>query len=150
MGGSCRGLNLQTSDTVIIYDPDPNPKSEEQAIARAHRIGQTREVRVFHMESVVHPSYSWDLEGGIAPEVSPGSYKNSVETIVRNEIQQQKIEMASEIIDAGRFDMNTTNDERKQTLEKLLARTPAELELFNRMDREMDWPVEAGSEPVEA
>merc|ERR1712078_206297 len=24
-----RGLNLQTSDTVIIYDPDPNPKSEE-------------------------------------------------------------------------------------------------------------------------
>ena len=25
-----RGLNLQTSDTVIIYDPDPNPKNEEQ------------------------------------------------------------------------------------------------------------------------
>ena len=95
-----------------------------------------------------------------------------METIVHNEIQQQKIEMASEIIDAGRFDMNTTNDERKQTLEKLLddydqhedttnhvpslvelnellARTPEELELFNRMDREMDWPVEAGSEPVE-
>ena len=28
----------------IIYDPDPNPKNEEQAIARSHRIGQTREV----------------------------------------------------------------------------------------------------------
>jgi SWI/SNF-related matrix-associated actin-dependent regulator of chromatin subfamily A protein 2/4 len=41
-----RGLNLQTSDTVIIYDPDPNPKNEEQAIARSHRIGQTKEVRV--------------------------------------------------------------------------------------------------------
>jgi SWI/SNF-related matrix-associated actin-dependent regulator of chromatin subfamily A protein 2/4 len=40
-----RGLNLQTSDTVIIYDPDPNPKNEEQAIARSHRIGQTKEVR---------------------------------------------------------------------------------------------------------
>ena len=168
-----RGLNLQTSDTVIIYDPDPNPKSEEQAIARAHRIGQTREVRVFHMESVVHPSYSWDLEGGMAPEVSPGAYKNSVETIVRTEIQQKKIEMANEIIDAGRFDMNTTNDERKQTLEKLLdeydqdegttnhvpsqvelnellARTPEEIRLFNRMDSEMDWPVEGGAcEPVE-
>ncbi len=38
-----RGLNLQTSDTVVIYDPDPNPKNEEQAIARAHRIGQTKE-----------------------------------------------------------------------------------------------------------
>lgn len=168
-----RGLNLQTSDTVIIYDPDPNPKSEEQAIARAHRIGQTREVRVFHMESVVHPSYSWDLEGGMAPEVSPGAYKNSVETIVRTEIQQKKIEMANEIIDAGRFDMNTTNDERKQTLEKLLdeydqdegttnhvpsqvelnellARTPEEIRLFNSMDSEREWPVEVGAcEPVE-
>lgn len=41
-----RGLNLQTSDTVIIYDPDPNPKNEEQAIARSHRIGQTKEVSV--------------------------------------------------------------------------------------------------------
>lgn len=40
-----RGLNLQTADTVIIYDPDPNPKNEEQAIARSHRIGQTKEVR---------------------------------------------------------------------------------------------------------
>lgn len=34
-----RGLNLQSADTVIVYDPDPNPKNEEQAIARAHRIG---------------------------------------------------------------------------------------------------------------
>lgn len=25
-----RGLNLQSADTVIIYDPDPNPKNEEQ------------------------------------------------------------------------------------------------------------------------
>ena len=47
-----RGLNLQTADTVIIYDPDPNPKNEEQAIARSHRIGQTKEVRVFHFEAV--------------------------------------------------------------------------------------------------
>jgi SWI/SNF-related matrix-associated actin-dependent regulator of chromatin subfamily A protein 2/4 len=39
-----RGLNLQTADTVIIYDPDANPKNEEQAIARSHRIGQTKEV----------------------------------------------------------------------------------------------------------
>jgi SWI/SNF-related matrix-associated actin-dependent regulator of chromatin subfamily A protein 2/4 len=29
---------------VVIYDPDPNPKNEEQAIARSHRIGQKKEV----------------------------------------------------------------------------------------------------------
>ena len=47
-----RGLNLQSADTVVIYDPDPNPKNEEQAIARSHRIGQKREVRVVHLEAV--------------------------------------------------------------------------------------------------
>lgn len=41
-----RGLNLQTADTVVIYDPDANPKNEEQAIARSHRIGQKKEVRL--------------------------------------------------------------------------------------------------------
>lgn len=51
-----RGLNLQSADTVIIYDPDPNPKNEEQAIARSHRIGQTKEVRVFHLEAVAGPA----------------------------------------------------------------------------------------------
>lgn len=24
-----RGLNLQAADTVVVYDPDPNPKNEE-------------------------------------------------------------------------------------------------------------------------
>ena len=38
-------LSLKSADTVIIYDPDPNPKNEEQAIARSHRIGQKKEVR---------------------------------------------------------------------------------------------------------
>lgn len=39
---------------------------------------------------------------------------------VRNHIQRQKIDMASEVIDAGRFDMTTTMDERKATLEAML------------------------------
>lgn len=43
---------MQTSDTVVIYDPDANPKNEEQAIARSHRIGQRKPVRVVHLETV--------------------------------------------------------------------------------------------------
>ena len=38
---------------VIFYDPDPNPKHEEQALARTWRFGQTKEVRVSHLETVV-------------------------------------------------------------------------------------------------
>jgi ATP-dependent helicase STH1/SNF2 len=37
------GLNLQTADTVIIFDSDWNPHQDLQAQDRAHRIGQTKE-----------------------------------------------------------------------------------------------------------
>ncbi len=38
------GLNLTQADYVFIADPWWNPAAEQQAIARAHRIGQTRNV----------------------------------------------------------------------------------------------------------
>lgn len=38
------GLNLTASDYVFVLDPWWNPAVEDQAIARAHRIGQTRPV----------------------------------------------------------------------------------------------------------
>lgn len=82
---------------------------------------------------------------------------------MRNTIQKQKIEMANEVIDAGRFDMQTTNEERKQTLENLLAdedryklhtnevpslkelnrmigRGEEEIVIFDRLDEEYQWP----------
>ena len=188
-----RGLNLQTADTVVVYDPDPNPKNEEQAIARSHRIGQKREVRVFHFEAVADahdPAAGADPEadGGDEDEEDSdpdaeqpagrrdytGGYRRrqrratvgSVESLVRNTIQAQKIEMADEVINAGRFDQNTTHEERRATLEELLregraegpashvvprlrdlnamlARSPEELRLFQAMDRDpgIVWPT---------
>lgn len=41
------GINLQSADTVILLDSDFNPLNDAQAVARAHRLGQTRAVRVF-------------------------------------------------------------------------------------------------------
>lgn len=196
-----RGLNLQTADTVVVYDPDPNPKNEEQAVARSHRIGQTREVRVFHMEAVAdvrdaahdaeaeqedNGGGAWldedsddDQEaaarsGGQVRRDYTGGYRRrqrratvgSVESLVRNTIQAQKIEMADEVINAGRFDQNTTHEERRATLEELLregraegpashvvprlrdlnamlARSPEELRTFQAMDRDsrIFWPT---------
>jgi SNF2 family DNA or RNA helicase len=41
------GLNLTAADYCIILDPWWNPAVEDQAIARAHRMGQTRPVMVY-------------------------------------------------------------------------------------------------------
>ncbi|RLU14719.1 hypothetical protein DMN91_012606 [Ooceraea biroi] len=43
------GLNLASADTVIIYDSDWNPQVDIQAMARCHRIGQTRPVVVYRL-----------------------------------------------------------------------------------------------------
>jgi superfamily II DNA/RNA helicase len=166
-----RGLNLQSADTVVIYDPDPNPQNEEQAVARAHRIGQTREVKVIYMVAVVDniSSYqkedelrnggSGDFEDDLAGK---DRYMGSIESLIRNNIQQYKIDMADEVINAGRFDQRTTHEERRMTLETLLhdeeryqetlhdvpslqevnrmiARTEEEVELFDQMDEDYDW-----------
>lgn len=45
------GINLETADTVIIFDSDWNPQNDLQAMARAHRIGQTKTVNVYRFVS---------------------------------------------------------------------------------------------------
>jgi SNF2 family DNA or RNA helicase len=43
------GLNLTVADYVYLVDPWWNPAAEQQAIDRAHRIGQTRKVFAYKM-----------------------------------------------------------------------------------------------------
>ncbi|OJJ63421.1 hypothetical protein ASPSYDRAFT_53112 [Aspergillus sydowii CBS 593.65] len=45
------GINLMTADTVVLFDSDWNPQADLQAMARAHRIGQTRPVSVYRLVS---------------------------------------------------------------------------------------------------
>lgn len=45
------GLNLTGADTVIHFDPWWNPAVEDQAVDRAHRIGQTKSVEVIKLLS---------------------------------------------------------------------------------------------------
>jgi superfamily II DNA or RNA helicase len=45
------GLNLTGADTVIFYDHDWNPANDNQAMDRAYRIGQTRNVTVYRLIS---------------------------------------------------------------------------------------------------
>lgn len=44
-----QGLNLQTASVVVNYDLPWNPMRVEQRIGRAHRLGQTHEVRILNL-----------------------------------------------------------------------------------------------------
>ncbi|KAK0402086.1 hypothetical protein QR680_016138 [Steinernema hermaphroditum] len=126
------GLNLQTADTVIIFDSDWNPHQDMQAQDRAHRIGQKREVRVLRMITV-----------------------SSVEEKIYA-AASHKLKMDEKVIQAGKFDQRSTGAERKLMLEQILreeleeddedevpddetinqmvARSEDEFELFQRFD----------------
>lgn len=49
MGCGALGLNLRAASTVILLDPWWQSSLESQAIDRTHRIGQTRNVKVFQI-----------------------------------------------------------------------------------------------------
>lgn len=54
-----QGINLVQADTVIMFDSDWNPQNDAQALARAHRIGQTRQVQVYRL--VMRGSYEKEM-----------------------------------------------------------------------------------------
>lgn len=95
------GLNLQTADTVIIFDSDWNPHQDLQAQDRAHRIGQTKEVRVFRL-------------------ITEGSIED-----IMLERAHKKLDMDDKVIQAGKYDLKTTAEERDQLLRSYLTRKSA-------------------------
>ncbi|KAG9292072.1 hypothetical protein G9A89_017972 [Geosiphon pyriformis] len=90
------GLNLQSADTVIIFDSDWNPHQDLQAQDRAHRIGQTKEVRILRLVT----------------------QKSIEETILAR--AQYKLDIDGKVIQAGKFDNKSTNEEREAFLRTLL------------------------------
>ena len=46
------GINLMSANHVIIYDSDWNPQVDLQAMDRAHRIGQKKNVYVYRLISI--------------------------------------------------------------------------------------------------
>lgn len=133
------GLNLQTADTVIIFDTDWNPHQDLQAQDRAHRIGQKNEVRILRLIT-----------------------SDSIEEYIL-EKAHQKLDIDGKVIQAGKFDQKSTAEEQEALLRKLieseehakenedelndddlneiLARNENEIKIFGTIDeeREKEW-----------
>ena len=108
------GLNLQSADTVIIYDSDWNPHQDLQAQDRAHRIGQKNEVRILRLIST-----------------------NSIEEKIL-ERAQFKLDMDGKVIQAGKFDNKSTNEEREAFLRTLLEAAEAAEQINEQEEMEDD------------
>ncbi|XP_071741647.1 probable ATP-dependent DNA helicase CHR12 [Rutidosis leptorrhynchoides] len=108
------GLNLQTADTVIIFDSDWNPQMDQQAEDRAHRIGQKKEVRVFVLVSV-----------------------GSVEEVIL-ERAKQKMGIDAKVIQAGLFNTTSTAQDRREMLKEVMRRGTSSLGTDTPSEREIN------------
>ena len=87
------GLNLTAADYVFILDPWWNPASEEQAVNRAHRIGQDKNVFVYRFISV-----------------------NSIEEKIQS-LQEKKTKLAESFVTSNNPLKNVSKEELKGLLE---------------------------------
>jgi len=64
-----RGLNLQSADTVVVYDPDPNPTNEEQArrTARCYQEAQPRSLAPLSAGCCSQPPHRPEARGARLP-----------------------------------------------------------------------------------
>jgi len=141
------GLNLQTADTVIIYDSDWNPHQDLQAQDRAHRIGQTKEVRILRLITsksveehiLARAQYKLDLDGKV---IQAGKFDNKTSDAEREELLRSLFgEKEDEDKEEDEEDISMNDDE----LNEVLARNEEELEIFRRIDDDreskdiLDW-----------
>lgn len=90
------GINLTTADVVVLYDSDWNPQADLQAMDRAHRIGQKKQVKVFRFVT-----------------------ENAIEEKVL-ERATQKLQLDQLVIQQGRTGFNQNNAKLGNSKEQLL------------------------------
>ncbi|KAH6917669.1 SNF2-family ATP dependent chromatin remodeling factor snf21 [Coprinopsis sp. MPI-PUGE-AT-0042] len=131
------GLNLQTADTVIIFDSDWNPHADLQAQDRAHRIGQTKAVLIlrFITEKSVEEAmyqrarYKLDIDDKV---IQAGRFDNK-------STQEEQEEFLRSILEADQEEENEeAGDMNDEELNELLARGDHEAQIFRDMDAKRD------------
>ncbi|KAH0482672.1 MAG: hypothetical protein KVP17_004590 [Porospora cf. gigantea B] len=131
------GLNLQAADTVILFDSDWNPHQDLQAQARAHRMGQKREVRVFRLvtqssveESIVRrASLKLNVDEKV---IQAGQFKDNVDFAAHESHLRSVLQL-----NASSGNMSDTQSTCPAELNRYLARSEEEEDLFNQMDADL-------------
>ena len=111
------GINLTAADTVIFYDSDWNPTMDSQAMDRAHRLGQTRQVTVYRL-------------------ITMGTVE---ERIRKRALQKQEVQQLVITGEAsGGIDFNSRDkDTRAKDYAMFLAEDDNEAELIERREQEL-------------
>ncbi|KAJ9460624.1 Chromatin structure-remodeling complex subunit snf21 [Diplonema papillatum] len=96
-----QGINLQAADTVIFFDVDWNPQQDLQAVARAHRLGQQRHVKVFRL-------------------LTTAPVEQNMSAVAGEKLQSEEL-----AIKAGLYNLTANDDDRDRRIRQALTRGDA-------------------------
>jgi ATP-dependent DNA helicase len=141
-----QGINLAAADTVILFDSDWNPQQDLQAMDRAHRIGQTRNVIVYRFatRNTVEQKLLENAEGKRRLEklvIRKGGVRNDRGGGARGSEKEQEVEELQKLLrrsDGEKFDVEGTEVGKilgKEELEILLDRSE---EAYERAEKGLD------------
>lgn len=135
------GVNLQTADTVIIFDSDWNPSMDQQAQDRAHRIGQRREVLILRMitaksveEDVLErASFKRGLEEKI---IRAGMFNESSKDSERQAMLRELLRVEEAASEGEDGEPDADGMPTDEEINRLLARSEEEFDMFQAIDGE--------------
>lgn len=123
------GINLTAADTVIFYDSDWNPTIDSQAMDRAHRLGQTKQVTVYRL-------------------ITRGTIEERIRkrALQKEEVQRVVISGGA----AGGVDFNTRNRENRTKDIAMWLADDEQAEILEQkekeaMDKGEEWGAKKGS-----
>lgn len=94
------GLNIQAASVVVLAEPQWKPSVEEQAVARCHRMGQTRRVHVHRL--LTEPGVDQrmvELVAGKAAIFDAYARQSSIKDRADEATDRSHVAMAQQIID---------------------------------------------------
>lgn len=135
------GLNLQSADTVIIFDSDWNPQADLQAMARAHRIGQKKQVLVLRLvteESVEEQmlTTAYQKLDNEAMVIQAGMFNDRHDDTLRREKMEALMHAEGDERDDDEIDAGDEGHAELSELNSRIARGAGEYDLFQQWDRE--------------
>lgn len=129
------GINLYTADIVVLYDSDWNPQMDLQAMDRAHRIGQRKEVQVFRLcvensieEKVIEKAYKKLRLDALV--IQQGRLTENVKTVNKDDLLSM-VRYGAEMIFSSAASAITDDD-----IDAILARGARETEELNNKMKE--------------
>ena len=117
------GINLTAADTVLIYDSDWNPQNDIQAQARCHRIGQTKDVKVYRLitantyekKMFMRASMKLGLDQAILSNMRSGTNKGEGENADGIDPKKMSKKEIDDLLKYGAYDVFKDEDDTAAT-----------------------------------